>query len=101
MQYFICLAPYAARNVVASPLNPEMVIVTWQPPVKYNGPPEHVSYTVQFSTVTADGHIMRETENMISAESSDELIETILKDLEPNHIYSIKVCFLGILKNYI
>ncbi|CAG5115203.1 unnamed protein product, partial [Candidula unifasciata] len=83
--------PYAARNVVASPLNPESIIVTWQPPVKYNGPPEHVSYIVQFSTVTAEGHILRETENMINAESSDELIETILKDLAPNHVYSIKV----------
>ncbi|XP_035828604.1 proto-oncogene tyrosine-protein kinase ROS [Aplysia californica] len=85
--------PDKARDVIVTPLTPERIQVKWLPPHKFNGPPEHVSYVVQFSTVTSEGHVQRETENvtLMAMDIHKGWMQTMLSGLEPDHLYTIKI----------
>ena len=83
--------PQAARDVTVIPQTPEEIKVTWLPPEKLNGPASKVTYVVHFSTITDQGHFMRQTENLVLNKSADGSIYTVLKGLEPSHVYDVKV----------
>ncbi|XP_076466208.1 proto-oncogene tyrosine-protein kinase ROS-like [Babylonia areolata] len=89
--------PQAARDIRVMPLTPEEMKVTWQPPQKVNGPGREVTYRVLFSTMVNSVHIKRETDNLMLNKTRDGSIYTVLKGLEPSHVYDVEVetCMMG------
>ena len=81
--------PQAARDVTVVPRTPEEIKVSWLPPQKLNGPVGNVTYVVHFSTITEQGHFMRQTENLVLNKSTDGSIYTVLKGLAPGHVYDV------------
>ncbi|KAL8573555.1 hypothetical protein ACOMHN_047826 [Nucella lapillus] len=89
--------PEGVREVSVEPLTPEEMKVTWQPPHKMNGPLSGLTYRVLFSTLVNSVHFRRETDKLMLNRTRDGSIYTILRDLEPSHMYDVEVetCMMG------
>ncbi|XP_067675199.1 proto-oncogene tyrosine-protein kinase ROS-like isoform X2 [Haliotis asinina] len=90
--------PSPAQNVTAFVVNPRIIRIEWNPPLKLNGPLQNISYVVKWSTLNSKGHNLEGQTRPSDVRPSDSLTttdQTTVTDLSPSHTYTFTVRAYG------